>query len=55
MTSLMLGICEATLIDKDAVFTLFIITQLAFWTFNWVENHTGVLSTRVGNIGVIEG
>lgn len=35
MTYLMLGICEATQIEKDAVFVLFIVTQLAFWTFNW--------------------
>lgn len=55
MTFLMLGICEALQIEKNAVCMLFITTQIMFWTANWSENHTGVLSTRVGQIGVTEG
>lgn len=51
----MLGICQATRIDKDEVFLIFIITQIAFWCSNWAEHHTGVLRTKVGQFGVTEG
>lgn len=31
------------------------MTQIAFWTSNWAEHHTGVLRTKVGQFGVTEG
>ena len=35
LTFFILAICQATRIDKDEVFLIFIITQIAFWTSNW--------------------
>lgn len=55
LTFFVLGICQATRIEKDEVFLIFIITQLAFWTSNWSEHHTGILRTKVGQFGVTEG
>lgn len=51
----MLAICQATRIEKDEVFLIFIVTQIAFWTSNWSEHHTGILRTKVGQFGVTEG
>lgn len=31
------------------------MTQVAFWSSNWAEHHTGVLRTKVGQFGVTEG
>jgi phosphatidylglycerophosphate synthase len=55
LTFFMLAICQAAKLEKNEIFTIFIVTQLAFWTSNWVEHHTGVLRTKVGQFGVTEG
>lgn len=49
-----LGICQATLLERDDIFLLFIVAQLAFYTSNWSEHHTGILTTKVGQFGVTE-
>ena len=33
---------------------MFVSAQVAFWTSNWIQYHTGVLQTNVGNFGVTE-
>lgn len=33
---------------------VFATAQITFWTSNWIEYHTGVLQTSVGNFGVTE-
>jgi ethanolaminephosphotransferase len=54
LTFFVLGICQATLIEKDEVFLIFIVSQVAFWTSNWSEHHTGILKTNLGQFGVTE-
>lgn len=33
---------------------IFIVSQIAFYTSNWSEHHTGILQTSVGQFGVTE-
>ena len=36
------------------MFLVFVASQITFWTSNWIEFHTGMLQTSVGNFGVTE-
>jgi len=49
-----LAVCEAAQLEREQVFVIFVSAQVAFWTSNWIEYHTGVLQTSVGNFGVTE-
>ena len=49
-----LGVCHAFQISGFNAVFLMIGAQFVFWTSNWAEHHTGVLNTKVGQIGVTE-
>ena len=47
-----LVISQATQLHTHEIFLLFVSSQIAFWSANWTEYNTGVLSTAVGQFGV---
>lgn len=49
-----LSVIQAVGIPRFHIIFSFIVMQYIFWTSQWYENHTKILVTNVGNIGVTE-
>ena len=49
-----LSIIQAVGIPRFHIIFCFVNMQYIFWTSQWYENHTKILMTNVGNIGVTE-
>ncbi len=49
-----LTVMQATGIPRFHIIFCYINMQYVFWTSQWLENHTKVLKTNVGNLGVTE-
>lgn len=54
ITFFVLGMCQVGKFESFSVFLVFVASQSAFWTANWMEYNTGILQTNVGQFGVTE-
>jgi len=49
-----LAVIQAVGIPRFHIIFCFVAMQYIFWTSQWYENHTKILKTNVGNLGVTE-
>ena len=49
-----LSVIQAVGIPRFHIIFCFVAMQYIFWTSQWYENHTKILKTNVGNLGVTE-
>jgi phosphatidylglycerophosphate synthase len=49
-----LALGQAFKLEGFEMLSIFVSAQIAFWSASWMEHHTGILVTNVGQFGVTE-